>query len=295
MLTEFKIGRIVIPTDFSESAQIAVNHAVDMAKRFGAELTLVHVVDAGAYQGIFAPSNKTDYKELETAQQKLQEDAHKLEQEHGINVAHHVVSGRIHEEIVGITQEIEADLIVMGTHGTSGWEEFFAGSNAFRVVTQASCPVLSIQEQATNPECKNIILPIDSTPETRQKVRYAVTMAKKFSSTIHIASLLTEDTPEIRFDFEKKVKQITDYLDREEVPHTEATLVGSNLATMTMNFAESKQGNLIVMMTEQEQNLTGFLMGPFAQQIVNHSKIPVLSISPDESLTTTDDSFHALG
>jgi nucleotide-binding universal stress UspA family protein len=63
---------------------------------------------------------------------------------------------------------------------------------------------------------------------------------------------------------------------------------------MTMNFAESKGGNLIVMMTEQESNLTGFLMGPFAQQIVNHSKIPVLSISP-ESLTTIDDSFHALG
>ena len=295
MLTEFEIGRIVVPTDFSESAQIAVDHAVDMAKRFGSELTLVHVVDAGAYQGIFAPSNKTDYKELEAAQQKLQEDAHKLEKEHGISVSQQVVRGRIHEEIVGITQEIEADLIVMGTHGTSGWEEFFVGSNAFKVVTQASCPVLSIQEQATNPECKNIILPIDSTPETRQKVRYAVTMAKKFSSTIHIASLLTEDTPEIRFDFGKKVKQITEYLDREKVPHTEATLVGSNLATMTMNFAESKQGNLIVMMTEQEQNLTGFLMGPFAQQIVNHSKIPVLSISPDESLTTTDDSFHALG
>jgi nucleotide-binding universal stress UspA family protein len=293
-LSEFNINRILIPTDFSETAAVAVDHAIDLAKKFNATLYLLHVIDAGAYQGIFSPSKKTDYSELESSQLELQGYAHKLEKEHGIDVAHEVVSGRIHEEIVRITEESGADLIVMGTHGTSGWEEFFVGSNAFKVVTQSSCPVLSIQGQATDPECKNIILPIDSTPESRQKVRYAATMAKKFGSTIHIASLLSEDSEEIRFEFGKRIKQITEYLEREEIPFTEAVLVGSNLATMTMNFAESKQGNLIVMMTEQEQNLTGFLMGPFAQQIVNHSKIPVLSISPEE-LTTGGDSFHALG
>ncbi|MCB9186383.1 MAG: universal stress protein [Flavobacteriales bacterium] len=294
MFSEFKIDRILVPTDFSETANLAINHALDVAKRFNAEISLIHVLEKGAYQGIFAPSRKTEFNELESAQARLQEDANRIEEEHGINVTQEVVSGRIYEEIVRAADEVGADMIVMGTHGASGWEEFFVGSNAFKVVTQSSCPVLSIQEQAKNPECLNIILPLDSTPETRQKVRYAVTMAKKFGSTIHIASLLTEDNEEIRYDFEKKVKQITEYLDREGIPHTVATLVGSNLATMTMNFAESKGGNLIVMMTEQESNLTGFLMGPFAQQIVNHSRIPVLSISP-EDLTNVDDSFHALG
>lgn len=294
MFSEFKIEKIVVPTDFSESAYVAIDHAIDIAKRFGADIKLVHVLETGAYQGIFSPSKKTEFNELEESQQKLQSDAHKLETETGVNVSQEVVRGRIYEQIVAAAEEAEADLIVMGTHGSSGWEEFFVGSNAFKVVTQSSCPVLSIQGKATQPELKNIILPIDSTPETRQKVRYAATMAKKFGSTIHIASLLTEDTADIRYDFEKKVKQITEYLDREEIPHTEAVLQGSNLATMTMNFAESKGGNLIVMMTEQEPNLTGFLMGPFAQQVVNHSKIPVMSISPEE-LSITDESFHALG
>ena len=94
--------------------------------------------------------------------------------------------------------------------------------------------------------------------------------------------------------FELKIKQVTDYLEREEVSYTETTLTGSNLATMTMNIAESKGGNLIVMMAEQESNLTGFLMGPFAQQVVNHSKIPVLSVSA-EDLTDGSESFQALG
>ncbi|MFM1876922.1 MAG: hypothetical protein RL266_2659, partial [Bacteroidota bacterium] len=278
MFSEFKIERIVVPTDFSESAYVAIDHAVDIAKRFGAQIKLVHVLEKGAYQGIFAPSKKTEYSELEEAQQKLQEDANNLENRSGVSVSQEVVRGRIYDEIVKAAEEAEADLIVMGTHGTSGWEEFFVGSNAFKVVTQSSCPVLSIQGKATQPDLKNIILPIDNTPETRQKVRYAATMAKKFGSTVHIASLLTDDTADIRFDFEKKVNQITEYLNREEIPFTTAFLQGSNLATMTMNFAESKGGNLIVMMTEQEPNLTGFLMGPFAQQIVNHSRIPVMSI-----------------
>ncbi|MDA9120911.1 universal stress protein [Flavobacteriales bacterium] len=294
MSTEFKIKRIGVPTDFSGTANVAINHAVDIAKRFDAEIFLIHVLEAGAYQGIFAPSKKTEYDEIEQAQQKLQEDAHKLEQDTGLNVSQTVVSGRIYEEIVSASNKAGIDLLVMGTHGSSGWEEFFVGSNAFKVVTQSSCPVLSIQENATKTELNSIILPIDNTSVSRQKVRHAVTLAKKFDSTVHIAALLTDDQPENRHEFELKIKQVTDYLEREEVSYTETTLTGSNLATMTMNFAESKGGNLIVMMTEQESNLTGFLMGPFAQQVVNHSKIPVLSVSA-EDLTDGSESFQALG
>ena len=282
MFNEFKINRIAVPTDFSDTANVAIDHAVDIAKRFNAELFLLHVLETGAYQGIFAPSKKTEYDELESAQQKLQEEAHLLERNTGLNVSQEVVSGRIYEEIVNATTERKTDLIVMGTHGVSGWAEFFVGSNAFKVVTQSPCPVLSIQGNSSKADCENIILPIDQTPETRQKVRFAAAMAKKFGSPINIASLISDDDSNVRFEFEKKVAQIVEYLDREEIPHTETILTGSNLATMTMNFAESKHGNLIVMMTEQESNLTGFLMGPFAQQVVNHSKIPVLSISPEE-------------
>ena len=282
MLTEFEINHIIVPTDFSESAYVAIDHAVDMAKKFKAEITLVHVLETGAYSGMFAPSRKTEYDEMEHAQQKLQEEAHKLEQKTGLSVSQQVGNGRIYEEVIDATREKKADLVIMGTHGISGWAEFFVGSNAFKVVTQSPCPVLTVQSAATKTNCDHIILPIDSTPETRQKVRYAAAIAKQYNSTIHIATLLADDEPEVRFKFDIIVKQVVEYLDREEIAHTENILTGSNLATMTMNFAESKEGNLIVMMTEQESNLTGFLVGPYAQQIVNHSKIPVLSISPEE-------------
>jgi nucleotide-binding universal stress UspA family protein len=282
MFQDFKTKRIAVPTDYSASATVALEYAVELAKVFDASITLIHVLEEGAYAGIFSPSNKTEYVEKERAQLRLQDEAHRLEKEHGISVSQVIRSGRVYDEIILAVEEAEADLVVMGTHGVSGWAEFFAGSNAFRVVTQTPCPVLTIQEHAKKRGFKNIILPLDRTPETRQKVQYASTLAKKFGATIHIASLLLEDSEEVRYDFAKKVKQITDYLDKEGIAHEENILIGDNLATMTMNYSESKKGDLIVMMTEQEYNLTGFLMGPFAQQIVNHCKLPVLSISPTE-------------
>lgn len=293
MLTEYNITRILVPTDFSATANIAIKHAVDIAHKFNSEITLLHVLEVGAYQGIFSPSAKTEFSEIEEAQLKLQEDAHQLEKETGINIANKVVTGKIYEQIGEAADKFGADLIVMGTHGVSGWEEFFVGSNAYKVVTQSDCPVLTVQEQATKENCKNIILPVDESAESRQKVKYAVALAEKYESTIHIATLISTDTEEKRHEFTLIVKQITDYLERKNIDYTETILKGDNLATMTMNFAEAKGGNLIVMMTEQEYNLTGFLMGPFAQQLVNHSKVPVLCISPEE--LGEGDSFHALG
>lgn len=294
MFKEFIVNHIVVPVDFSDTGKVAVDHAVEIAKRFKAEITVVHVLESGAFSGIIAPSKKTEFEERELAQKELQDFAHALEKEHGLDVSQLVKSGRVNEEIREAAKDVGADLIVMGTHGVTGWAEFFVGSNAYRVVTGALCPVLTIQEHSKTIGYQSIILPLDATPSTLQKVPYAAGIAKLYGATIHIACLISEDEPEVRAYFEKRLAQVMEYLEKEEVQYTKATLVGENLATMTMNHAEAKEGDLIVMMTEQEERFTGLLMGPFAQQIVNHSRIPVMSISPEE-LTITDDSFHALG
>jgi len=282
MFKPFNLRSIMMPTDFSDTANIALDHAVGMAKRHNARLTLVHVFETGSYSGIFSNGHSPEGHLMAEVRARLEGDAVRIAAQHQIKVDVVLGTGRIYDQIVSTAQELETDLIVMGTHGLRGWAEFFVGSNAFKVVTQSPCPVISIPESSKTADYKHIILPLDSTPESRQKVRIAVAIAKMCGASIHIASLITDDAPEVRFDFDKKVKQIVTYLEKEGIQHSENVLVGSNLATMTMNFGESKGGDLIVMMTEQEPNLTGFLMGPYAQQIVNHSRIPVLSIAPEE-------------
>lgn len=283
----FEINRIVFPTDFSETANKAEAHVMNMAKVMGSRLTLLHVFESSSY-GMFGKSKGTDSEVLDSIREKVNGKASDLSSAHGIEVDVVFGTGRIYDQIVNVAQDVEADLIMMGTHGVSGFAEFFAGSNAFKVVTQSPCPVLTIQEARESHGYDNIVLPMDSTNESRQKVVHGISLAKRFGSTLHIANLISDDDPQVRHVFGIKEKQITDVLDAEEIPYTVATLVGDNLATMTMNHAESKKADLIIMMTEQEYNMTGFLMGQFAQQIVNHSKIPVMSVSPEDH----SDGFH---
>ena len=123
-------------------------------------------------------------------------------------------------------------------------------------------------------------MPIDNSPATRQKVRFAVELAKRYDSRIHIAGILTLDYKDIRKKFMAKVKQVEDYITKHGITHTTEILKGENIASLTLKHAENLKADLIVIMTEQEDELTGLLMGTFAQQVVNHSKIPVMSVKP---------------
>jgi nucleotide-binding universal stress UspA family protein len=179
--------------------------------------------------------------------------------------------------IITTAKDCGADLIVMGTHGVSGFEEFFLGSNAYRVVTSASVPVLTVQEKADKMGFENIVLPIDSSQHTRDKVSEVVALAQAFGSKVHIAQLMKEDDDVAIMNL--KVKQVAEHLEHKGISHEITILTEGNIATMTLNFAQTVKADLIAIMTDQE-NFTGFFVGEYAQQIVNHSKVPVLSVTP---------------
>ncbi|MBK9478479.1 MAG: universal stress protein [Bacteroidetes bacterium] len=111
-------------------------------------------------------------------------------------------------------------------------------------------------------------------------MRYAVELAKHYNSRIHIAGILTLDYRDIRKKFMAKLKQVEDYITKHGISHTTEIMKGENIANLTLKHAESLNADLIVIMTEQEDELTGLLMGTFAQQVVNHSKIPVMTVKP---------------
>jgi nucleotide-binding universal stress UspA family protein len=165
----------------------------------------------------------------------------------------------------------------MGTHGVSGFEEFFLGSNAYRVVTSSTIPVLTVQEQADRMGFENLVLPIDSSQHTRDKVSEVVALAEKFGSKVFIAQLVREEDDNAIMNL--KVKQVEEHLEHKNIAFETTVLHNDNIAKATLDFAKKVEGDLIAIMTDQE-NYTGFFVGEYAQQIVNHSKIPVLSITP---------------
>lgn len=278
-MENFSVKRILIPVDFSETAMLALDHATFMAKLFKADLILIHVVEKFSFK-IDINKKSDDAADERVIRARLAEIADSVKHKTGGSVEILVKAGKIAKKIVEAANETFADLIILGTHGVSGFEEFFMGSNAFRVVTEAQCPVMSVQMHATKVGFKDIVLPIDNSDATRQKVRYAVELAKHYDSTIHIVGILTLDYKDIRQKFMLKIKQVEEYITKRGITHTTEIMKGENIASITLKHAEKINADLIMIMTEQEDELTGLLMGTFAQQVVNHSKIPVMTVKP---------------
>lgn len=282
---KLEVKRILIPTDFSETANLALEHAVHMAQLLDSEITLLHVVSTIAFR-VNLP--EVDMDESQNTRlsgavgARLAQFADDIKQRAGIKVNTLITYGRIREEVVRIADEIDADMIILGTHGVTGLREFFMGSNAFRIVSEAGSPVLSVQQSATKIGFSDVIVPIDNSFHSREKLGMAVRVAHTYNSTLHVCGLRSHDhhDEDLNAKFRMKMKQVEDFLKEREVNYTITTLFCSNIAKATMDFGAEKNADLIIIMNEQEINSTGFFMGPYAQQVVNHSTIPVLSLRP---------------
>jgi nucleotide-binding universal stress UspA family protein len=286
----FKIEKILIPIDFSETSMLALEHATFIAKVFKAELVLLHVVEKHWEKfSIVVPEMRIAPPDdlINAVEKRLEGIASDLRASDGIKSTCITSNGTIFNEIISVSKEYDVNLIIMGTHGASGFTEFFVGSNAYKVVTTAECPVISVQTHSQKLGFKNILLPIDDSTHSRQKVNHAIVMAKLFSAKLHIVGLADfEDETELH-KFEIKLEQIEEYIKKCDLTSTKEILHGKNQATMTADYAESSGADLIIIMTDQDENLTGRLMGPYAQQIVNHSKIPVMSVPPHFGATNS--------
>ncbi len=286
-MEKFEIRKILIPYDFSETAALALEHGVFMAKLNRAEIILLHIIETvtftSAIAHAFTSKNDFESKVEESAIEKLQEIAADIHHKSGIKVHVKAEVGRIYKKIVEVATEDNIDLVLMGTHGVSGFQEFFMGSNAFRVVSDAPCPVITVQTHAKKIGFKDIVLPIDDSFPSRQKVRFCVEIADKFNAVVHIVGLMTsKDDEDFERKFKIKIEQVEEYLDKHEVNHTTKLIHTTDLADATMKHSQELDADLIVIMTEQEPNISGLFLGTYAQQIVNHSKIPVLSVRPAE-------------
>ena len=279
----FKIEKILIPIDFSETSMLAMEHASFTAKLFKAELVLLHVVEKHWEKfSIVVPEMRIAEPDdiIKAIEKRLEGIAADIRKTHGIKSTCITANGTIFSEIISVSKEHNVDMIIMGTHGTSGFAEFFIGSNTYKVVTSSECPVISVQTHALKLGFNDILLPIDDSAHSRQKVNHAIVLARHFSAKLHIVGLADfEDGTELN-KFEIKLDQIEAYINKCDLTCTKEILHGKNQAQMTFEYAQTHGTDLIIIMTDQDENMTGRLMGPYAQQIVNHSKIPVMSIQP---------------
>ncbi|MCO6495752.1 MAG: universal stress protein [Bacteroidetes bacterium] len=276
---------ILVPYDFSEIAENALGHAVKIAKIYNNKITLLHIVEDNLLESVFGSNPLKEGLVREALENKLDKIINDIKTREHIEINKLVEEGRVHRTIVRIANEGHYDSIVMGSNGAAGMEQII-GSNASRVIRFSEQPVVVVKEKPIGNGYEKIVLPIDTTYETRQKVTWAIHLAKKFNSTIHIIFENVEDEY-TRSKLFASVNSVQDILDKNNVKYVVKSLdeekYPDNFAKETLTYANEIDADLIMIMTQQEVGFSELIIGSYAQQIVNQSqRIPVMCINPKE-------------
>ncbi len=280
---------ILIPVDFKEQSLVAIRQAYNLAKINNLDLTLLYVYeDSSIWDDLF--SDKQEEEIIEKSKIKIEKLAEEIRQESGLTVYTIVKKGRVYSEILEVAEIIEASYIFMGVASVfSGKNKAkrIVGANASRVIRSAKCPVVTINSPEHYKGCRSILLPLDLTEETRQKVKYAIDVAIAYNATIKVISVIWDTNDKtVRWKLTAYMEQVKKFIIESGIKCTTEIIEveSSKQAVETiLNYAK-QQGDidLIVIMTQKEIGFVDFFVGSKAQEIIRLSDIPVMSITPKE-------------
>lgn len=285
-MIHFNASKILIPVDFSETSLLAIKHGAIIAQRTGGSIHLLHVVNTHfASQNMFVPLVTLDQSEIENkASQKLNEVAEQMKADYKLDIQTAVCTGSPSNEISSYAKEKLIDLVIMGTHGYSPIEQLVIGSTALKVITKSPCPVLAMSSAAAPSNgYSKILIPIDNTANSRQKVNYTLELAKKFGASVYAIALLGSNEESDRGSMDTILHQIDELAKEKNVSFVSEIISNvKNRATTTVEHGLKIGADLTVIMTDQDAELSGFFLGPYSQQVIHLSKIPVIAIKPKD-------------
>jgi len=201
-------------------------------------------------------------------------------------------TGKPAEEILKASISYGVDLIIMSTH-THPEDDYSQknklGDTVNKVVRQSKVPVLTFNSNVALRKIKKILLPLDLTAETRQKVTHAIQLAKSFKAEIHVVTVFWSSFSDIRNQLQAQMDQVKSFIEKEGIKVYEKLIYSDkgskSLAPLVLEYADNIQADLIMIMTQQETRIEEFFMGSAAQTVLRNAKVPVMSIIPKQLST----------
>lgn len=267
---------ILVPTDFSEVCENAVRHTLQIAKYIDFKVSLLHVVNEDTLN--YLQKNNLSKSTLED---KLKEHVEKYKIEFGIDVDYVLKEGELFKQVQKAVSEVGASMVVLGTHGKVGFQKI-TGSYALKVITKTHVPTIVVQKRPLTNPYRNIVFPVTFSTQDRQKVNWAIYIAKTFRSTIHIFPK-RESEKYKKGKIMSVVKQIKVIFDKHNVKYVDKVSEegAGNFSKQVLDYAVSNDADLIMTMVNKHRFLP-FLSSMDEQIIFNSSQIPVICINPTD-------------
>ncbi len=272
----------LVAVDFRPESEIALEYAAFIATRTGAILHLVYILEEeSALLKLVLKDHQRDMI-LRGAADKLDDTAGRVLAGKHIPFTTQIKQGKVYEMIIKTTGEVNADLIFMGRTDSSDMVKNIAGTNTMHIIKGADVPVVTLRKKPEYFGCSHIILPLDLTKQTLKKATNAVLMARMFNARITVLSILREDSKSKEIKIISKLDEIRTNLKSLDI-ECDVKLVKNIVDAphdILNNAVRELEGDLVMIMTQQELNFSEFFVGSVAQDIINLSDFPVLSINP---------------
>lgn len=271
---------ILIPTDFSEVCENAIEHGISVAKIMSYRVFLLHVINKDTTKYL-----ETENLNRESISELLDKKVLQYEKEHGIKVEYLIRNGNLFDKIKSVTEKLGVKLIILGTHGKVGFQKI-TGSYVLKIVSTTNTPTVVVQKRSYSTGYKKIIFPVTAQTQDRQKVVWAVNIAKTFDATIHLIPKF-ESEKYYKTRIMNVTKQIKNLFDEYEVKYVDKVSEpgAGNFAKQVIDYAVLNEAELIMTLINKDK--VAFLSSWDEQIIYNSSQIPVICINPIETTKTT--------
>ena len=269
--------RILVPTDFSEYAENALKVAALIAKKNNCEIFLLHLLELpnqmndAVIGGSSIPEVMLFIKKANETLQKIKEKPYL----NGISINASVQFERAFSGILSFNKKNEIDLIVMGSHGTSGIEEVLIGSNTEKVVRLSEIPVLVIKKNIRNFKFNNFVFASDFSEETKRPFNKMIEFAKIFNANLHLVLICTPNSFKTTKTSEEIMKK---FIASFEIENYSTQIYNDvNIESGIINFTSSIDADLIGLCTHGRTGFAHFFNGSISEDLVNHTVKPVIT------------------
>lgn len=272
--------KIVVPVDFSKHSEYALKAAATLAKKNNSEILVLHMLEMGA---VTVSESASQLQEMTIFHLKLAEKNFKdfLNKTYlkNVKVTPVIKHFKVFSEVNSIAEEHQADMIVMGSHGSSGFKEIFVGSNTEKVVRNATVPVLVVKKEQSNVSFDDVVFATDFAEESIEAYQKAMKVLSALAENVHLVHI---NTPFSDFKSSTEIeKKVVNFLQKAEGNIDKLNSI-NYVADYTIekgifNFSNVVGGDLIALITHGRKGFAHYFTGSVTEDIANHATLPVIT------------------
>jgi nucleotide-binding universal stress UspA family protein len=277
---------ILIPTDFSEQSLQAIKYAQIISKDIKTSIFFIYVIESN---DVSLRANNDPQEDFIVKNIKLKFESiigNLIEHAETYEFKLFVEKGKVYDRILEKAAQINAKLLIMGCNSAGDYKNRFLGSNALRIMRSCPVPVLSSNQHSQLSKFKNIILPIDLSKEAKEKLNKAIALAKLDANIVLNIVTVVFDADEFLINrLGQQLVKVKSIIEKSKIKYTAEIIKSSlgyeSLGEIISDYSRKIEGDVIMLMTQQEISHTPYFVSSLAQEIINISEVPVMTIAPN--------------